>query len=159
MIRHLPMIHARWLFVLPLLCAACAGTQGGFPFPVRSEGAPAALGPYSQAKGVRLGERSILFLSGQVGIDPATGRFAEGGIMPETRQVMANLQAVLAAAGATMGDVLSVTVYLTDMADYEVFNRIYAESFQDIPPARACVQVAALPKGARVEIACVALGR
>jgi 2-iminobutanoate/2-iminopropanoate deaminase len=156
------MIHQSHLvLVLIALSSSCVTYEPStHAFPVRSNSAPAALGPYTQAKAVPLTTpASLLFLSGQIGIDPATGKFAEGGITPETKQVLKNLRAVLEAGGSGLGSVLSVTVYLKDMADYEAFNRVYAESFTDIPPARTCVQVSSLPKGARVEMSCIALGR
>lgn len=119
---------------------------------VTTEGAPAAVGPYSQG----ILEAGFVWVSGQIPLDPATGRLVEGGIQEQTRRVLANLQAVLAAGGSGFEGVVKVTVYLTDMADFDAMNRVYAESFTDSPPARACVQVCALPKGARIEMDAVA---
>lgn len=114
---------------------------------ISTSGAPAAIGPYSQA--VRVGQ--FLFASGQLGLDPATGELPEG-IEAQTRQALANMQAVLATAGATPKDVVKTTIFLADMADFAVVNRIYAEIFGEEPPARSTVQVAALPKNGLVEI-------
>lgn len=121
---------------------------------IRTEHAPAAIGPYSQA--IRTGD--FLFTSGQVALDPATGALAEGGIEAETRQVMQNLRAVLAAAELGFDDVVKTTVFLADMADFATVNTIYAEAFASAvaPPARSTVQVAALPRGARIEIELIA---
>jgi 2-iminobutanoate/2-iminopropanoate deaminase len=113
-----------------------------------TEDAPAAIGPYSQA--VRVGQ--TLYLAGQIGLDPATGQLITGGIEAETRQVMTNIQAVLAAAGYAFEDVVQVQVYLADLDDYGTFNTLYAEYFGEYPPARAVVQVDRLPREARVEV-------
>lgn len=115
---------------------------------VATAAAPKAIGPYSQA--VRSGEWIVL--SGQIGLDPASGNLVSGGIEVETRQVLANLSAVLQAAGASLADVLRTTIYLVDLADFARVNEIYAEHFHAPYPARATVGVAALPRGARVEI-------
>lgn len=120
---------------------------------IRSDDAPAPVASYSQA--VRAG--NLLFTSGQIAIDPKTGRMVEGGIEPETRQVLDNLGAVLAAAKASYRDVLKATVYLADMNEFAAFNAVYAKYFGDEPPARVTVGVAALPRNARVEIEAVAL--
>jgi 2-iminobutanoate/2-iminopropanoate deaminase len=117
-----------------------------------TEGAPAAIGPYSQS----VSSDGLLFTSGQVALDPGTGELVGGGFEAEARQVLGNLRAVLESAGCGFGDVLRSTVYLADMADFPVLNRIYAESFGEHRPARSTVQVAALPRGARVEIDLVA---
>lgn len=121
---------------------------------IRTEHAPAAIGPYSQA--IRTGD--FLFTSGQVALDPATGALAEGGIQAETRQVMQNLRAVLAAAELGFDDVVKTTIFLADMADFATVNTIYTEAFASTvaPPARSTVQVAALPRGARIEIELIA---
>lgn len=116
-----------------------------------SKNAPAALGPYSQA--VKAG--NILFLSGQLGINPATGELAQG-VEAQTRQALENLKAVLAEAGATPANVCKTTVFLTDINDFQAVNAIYAQTFATEPPARSCVQIAALPKGACVEIELIA---
>jgi 2-iminobutanoate/2-iminopropanoate deaminase len=113
--------------------------------------APAAIGPYSQA--IRSG--NLLFASGQLGLDPATGNLVEG-IEAQTRQALTNLQAVLAAAGGSIANVVKTTIFLADMADFATVNAIYAEVFRHEPPARSTVQVAALPKGGLVEIEVVA---
>lgn len=115
---------------------------------VTTDGAPAAIGPYSQA--VRVGE--TLYLSGQIGLDPATGEMVAGGVVPETRQVLANARAVLEAAGFAPADVVQSIVFLADMDDYGAVNAVYSEFFPAEAPARAAVQVARLPRDARVEI-------
>ena len=113
------------------------------------------MGPYNQA--VKAG--GLLFCSGQMALDPATGAMVGGGdVELETRQVLTNLQAVLTAAGCSAERVVRTTVFLVDLADFKLVNDIYAEVFSaGVSPARACVQVAALPKGARVEIDCIAM--
>jgi 2-iminobutanoate/2-iminopropanoate deaminase len=115
--------------------------------------APPALGPYSQA--VRVGQ--WLFLSGQIGLDPATGELVSGGVTAETNRVLENLRAVLGAAGASFANVVRTTIYLADLADFGGVNEIYARFFQAPFPARATVGVAALPRGARVEIDAIAV--
>jgi 2-iminobutanoate/2-iminopropanoate deaminase len=117
-----------------------------------SDGAPEAIGPYSQAVSVA----GTLYTSGQTGLDPATGALAPGGFEAQAEQVFANLRQVLASAGLTFADVLKATVYLTDMNDFPTLNRIYARVFGDHRPARSTVQAAALPKGGVVEIDLVA---
>jgi len=119
---------------------------------VSTTGAPAAIGPYSQG----IVSDSLLFCSGQAALDPESGTLVEGGIEPETERVMANLSAVLDAAGATWQDVVKTTVFLVDMGDFAAVNAIYGRFVGDPPPARSTVAVAALPKGARVEIEAVA---
>jgi 2-iminobutanoate/2-iminopropanoate deaminase len=114
--------------------------------------APAAIGPYSQA--IQSGD--LVFLSGQVPIDPATGELVAGDIAVQTERVLDNLAAVLAAAGCTFADVAKTTIYLVDLGDFQVVNQTYAKRFAAAPPARATVQVSALPKGARVEIDAIA---
>lgn len=120
--------------------------------PISTENAPAAIGPYSQAVVCD----SMLWCSGQIGLDPATMQMVEGGTLAELEQVLKNLEAVLAAAGCGFADVVRTTVYLADLGDFSAVNERYAQSFGDSRPARACVQAAALPKEARVEIDCVA---
>jgi reactive intermediate/imine deaminase len=117
--------------------------------------APATVGPYSQA--VKAG--GVLYCSGQIALDPQTGAMVGAGdVEAETRQVLSNLKAVLEAGGSSPEQVLRTTVFLADLADFALVNGIYAEVFgEGVSPARACVQVAALPKGARVEIDCIAL--
>jgi len=119
---------------------------------VSTEGAPAAVGPYSQGIVVD----GLLFCAGQAALDPATGNLVEGGIEPETERVMANLTAVLDAAGVTWNDVVKTTIFLVDMDDFATVNGIYGRYVGDPPPARSTVGVAALPKGAHVEIEAVA---
>lgn len=119
---------------------------------IHTEQAPAAIGPYSQ--GVRSGK--WLFTAGQVGFDPASGEFVEGGVEAQTRQVMQNLAAILAAAGGGLEHVVKTTVFLVDMGDFAAMNAVYAEAFGEHRPARSTVAVAALPRGARVEIEAIA---
>lgn len=113
--------------------------------------APAAVGPYSQA--VRLGD--LLFVSGQIPLDPQTGAIVGGGIEEQTRRVMENLKAVVAAAGLTLADALKATCFLKDMADFAAFNAVYAEYFGERPPARETVEVGRLPRDARVEVSLI----
>lgn len=119
---------------------------------ITSERAPRAIGPYSQA--VQAGP--LVFCSGQIPLDPATGELVAGGIDAQTAQVLKNLTEVLAAAGATWNDVVKTTIYLTNLADFAVVNQVYGAAVGNVPPARATVQVAALPKGAAVEIDAIA---
>jgi 2-iminobutanoate/2-iminopropanoate deaminase len=119
---------------------------------ISTAGAPAAIGPYSQ--GVIADD--LFFSAGQAGLDPGTGALVEGGIEPETERVLANLTAVLDAAGGSWGDVVKTTIFLVDMADFATVNTIYGRFVGDPPPARSTVGVAALPKGARVEIELIA---
>ncbi len=115
--------------------------------------APAAIGPYSQA----IEANGIVFVSGQLPIDPATGAFAEGGIKELTRQSLTNMKAILAEAGLTMANVVKTTVFLADMADFAEMNEVYASFFEGVCPARSAVAVKTLPKEARVEIECIAV--
>ena len=121
---------------------------------VTTPDAPAPVGPYNQA--VQAG--GWLYCSGQIPLDPATGKMVGGGdVEAETRQVLRNLKAVLSAAGTEAAKVVRTTVYLVDLADFQAVNAIYAELFgSGVSPARACFQVAALPKGSKVEIDCIA---
>ncbi len=119
---------------------------------ISTPNAPAAIGPYSQA--IRAGQ--FLFASGQLGLEPSTGELCEG-IEAQTRQALANMQAVLAAAGADVADVVKTTIFLTDLADFQAVNAIYGSYLPQQPPARSTVQVAALPRGARIEIEAIAL--
>lgn len=116
--------------------------------PVATPGAPGAVGPYSQ--GVRAGD--LLFCSGQVALDPATGVIVPGGVEQQTHRVMANLKAVLEAGGSSLDLVVRATVYLIDMGDFDAMNRVYAGYFPGDKPARVCVEVSKLPKNGRVEI-------
>lgn len=115
---------------------------------INTPAAPAAIGPYSQA----VAAGNLLFISGQIPLDPATGQVVGGGIAEQTRQVMNNLAAVLKAAGVDFSRLAKTTIYLTDLSDFAVVNGIYGEYFTGVFPARATVQVAALPKGVAVEI-------
>ena len=120
---------------------------------VETPDAPRALGPYSQA--VAAGE--TVFCAGQVGLDPASGKLVPGGIAAETARVLANLAAVLAAAGLSLADVVKTTVFLVDLAEFAAMNEVYGRHFTPPYPARATVQVAGLPAGARVEIEAIAV--
>ena len=120
---------------------------------ISTEGAPKAIGPYSA--GVRVGE--MLFVAGQIGIDPDSGEVVTGGIEAETRQALLNMQAVLEAAGGSMANVTKTTVFLRDINDFGRMNSVYAEFFSEKPPARSAVQVAALPRGVAVEIEAYAI--
>ncbi len=122
---------------------------------VTSLRAPKAIGPYSQAIETT-GARTV-YCSGQIPLDPATGELVAGGIEEQTSRVLENLSAVLAAAGAGFQHVVKTTVFLVDLADFPKMNEIYARAFAHHPPARSTVQVAALPRGARIEIEAVAV--
>ncbi len=115
---------------------------------ITADGAPPAIGPYSQA--VRSGD--LLFVSGQIPLDPATGQLVDGDVSAQTHRVLQSLDAIVRAAGATLDDVVKTTVYLADMRDFVAMNRVYATWFADPAPARAAVQVARLPKDAQVEM-------
>ena len=119
---------------------------------IHTEKAPAAVGPYSQA--MDCGE--FVFCSGQIPLVPATGLIVEGGIEAQARQMFANIQAVLNAAGLDFANVVKTTVFMTDLSQFGTLNGIYAEYFPENPPARSCVEVSALPKGALVEIEVIA---
>ena len=119
---------------------------------ISTTSAPAAIGPYSQA--IKVGE--LVFVSGQLPIDPATGAFAEGGIKELTRQSLTNMKAILEEAGTSMANVVKTTVFLADMNDFAAMNEVYAEFFAAPFPARSAVAVKTLPKGALVEIECIA---
>jgi 2-iminobutanoate/2-iminopropanoate deaminase len=122
------------------------------PKTIHAEGAPAAVGPYVHA--VRVGD--LLYTSGQVGLDPATGKLVSGGIEAETRRALENLQAILRAAGTGFDRVVKASVFLTDMDEFAAMNGVYASFFGDTRPARTTVAVTRLPVGARVEIDLVA---
>jgi 2-iminobutanoate/2-iminopropanoate deaminase len=124
---------------------------------VRTAEAPAAIGPYSQAVVVQVGDKRMIFTSGQIGSDPASGAMVEGGVEEQTRQVLANLGAVLAATGAGFEHVVKTTIFLASMDDFAKVNAIYSERFPTDPPARTTVQAARLPRDAKVEIEVVAL--
>ena len=119
---------------------------------VYTQNAPEAVGPYSQA--IRVD--GFLFCSGQVALDPGSGELVGSSVADQTRRAMDNLREVLKAGGATFENVVKVTAFLMDMNDFAEFNEVYAEYFASSPPARATVQVAGLPKGARVEVECIA---
>jgi 2-iminobutanoate/2-iminopropanoate deaminase len=120
--------------------------------PVSTDQAPKAIGPYSQA--IRAGQ--FLFLSGQVGFDPATGQLVPGGISEQTHRVLQNIAAILSAAGLSFDHVVKTTVFLADMNDFAAMNDIYASYFKSPAPARSTVQAARLPRDARVEIEVIA---
>lgn len=119
---------------------------------ISTDEAPAAIGPYSQA--IRVGQ--FVFTAGQIAIDPSTGQMAGGDIEEQTRQVLKNISAVLQAAGTSLDQVVKTTVFLVDLGDFAVMNRVYAEYFPLEPPGRTTVQVVALPRGAKVEIEAIA---
>jgi 2-iminobutanoate/2-iminopropanoate deaminase len=119
---------------------------------VHTDSAPAAIGPYSQA----IVSGGFVFTAGQIAIDPATGAMVEAGVEAEAERALQNLSAVLEAAGSSMGDVVKTTMYLADMGDFVAVNEIYARYFDEPFPARAAIQAAALPKGAKVEIDAIA---
>lgn len=120
---------------------------------INTKEAPQAIGPYSQA--IKCGE--LVFSSGQIPLDPASGQLVAGDVIAQTKQVMNNLQAVLRAAGADLSTIIKTTIFLTDLNDFAKVNETYGSYFSAAPPARSTVQVAALPKGASVEIEAVAL--
>ena len=122
--------------------------------PIKTSNAPEAIGPYSQAVDSGAG---LVFMSGQLPIDPATGAFPEGGVKEQTRQSLLNVAAILREAGLGLGNVVKTTVYLSDMGDFAAMNGVYAEFFSAPFPARSAVAVKALPKGALVEIECIAV--
>ena len=121
--------------------------------PVKTDNAPSAIGPYSQA--IKAG--GFVFASGQIAIDPRTGEFISGGVAEQTEQVMKNLSALLEASGSSLEHVVKTTVFLADMKDFPVMNEVYGRFFTSAPPARATVAAAGLPRDARVEIEAVAL--
>ena len=120
---------------------------------IQTNNAPAAIGPYSQAIEVN----GFIFASGQIPIDPATGEFVEGGIKEQTRQSLLNAKSILIAAGTDLNRVVKTTVYLSDMANFAAMNEVYAEFFKEPYPARSAVAVKTLPKGALVEVECIAV--
>lgn len=121
--------------------------------PIATPHAPQAIGPYAQAN--RVG--NFIFCSGQIPLDPATMQLVEGDIETQTRRVLENLRAVLAAGGSDLSQVVKTTVFLTDLGAFARMNAVYAEFFPTNPPARSAVQVSALPRGAQVEIECIAV--
>lgn len=120
---------------------------------ISTDQAPAAIGPYSQA--VKIGE--MVFVSGQIPIDPLSGNLIEGDIKAQTRQVLKNVSAVLSAAGTSIDSVVKTTVFITNMDDFALMNEVYAEFFTSMPPARACVEVSRLPKDVLVEVEAIAV--
>lgn len=120
---------------------------------IHTDMAPAAIGPYSQG----ISASGLVFTAGQIGVDPATSELVEGGVVAETVQVIDNLRAVLAAAGCGLEDVVKTTIYLADLRDYTAVNGVYDSCFVAPHPARSAVEVAGLPRAARVEIEAVAL--
>ena len=122
--------------------------------PIHTEGAPKALGPYSQA----IKANGMVFASGQIPLDPGTGELIEGSIAEQTERVLSNLKAVLDAAGSSLGNVVRTTVYLADMGDFAEMNATYARFFNEAPPARSTIQVSGLPRNARIKIDVIALG-
>ncbi len=121
---------------------------------VQTDRAPAAIGPYSQA----IAAATWLFVSGQLGIDPETGELVSPGFAPQARQALENLRQIVLAAGSDLNQVTAVDVFVTNIENFAEFNKIYAEYFSEHRPARAVVEVSALPKGACVEIKCIASG-
>jgi 2-iminobutanoate/2-iminopropanoate deaminase len=119
---------------------------------ISTESAPAAIGPYSQA--IAVGD--LVFVSGQLAIDPETGQFVDGDVAAMTRQIFRNIETILAAAGTTLNKIVKATVFLSDLNDFQAMNGAYAEFFAENPPARSTVQVARLPRDARVEIEVIA---
>ncbi len=119
---------------------------------ISAAGAPAAIGPYSHA----IATGNFLFTSGQIALDPATGKLAGDSIEVQAEQVLKNLEAVLTSNDMTFANVIKTTVFLTDLADFAVVNGIYATRFPENPPARSCVQVAGLPGGSKIEIELIA---
>ena len=120
---------------------------------INTDQAPAAIGPYSQA----IEKGNMLFASGQLGIDPATGEFVEGGVKEQTIQVFKNINAVISEAGYTMGNIVKTTVFLADMADFATVNEVYASQFEGTFPARSAIAVKTLPKNGLVEIEVIAI--
>ena len=120
---------------------------------IQTEQAPAAIGPYSQA--IRIGD--FLYTSGQIALDPESGIFLSGEIEEETEQTLKNISAILQAGGVNFENVIKTTVYMSDLNDFTRMNQIYEKYFSTNKPARACVQVAALPKGAKIEIDAIAI--
>lgn len=123
--------------------------------PIQTSGAPAAIGPYSQA----IEEQGWVFCSGQIGLDPKSGALVAGGVEAETRRALENLHEVLAEAGLGFQNIVKTTIFLADLGDFDVVNRIYGEYLSAPYPARSTVQAAALPRKARVEIEAIAMKR
>jgi 2-iminobutanoate/2-iminopropanoate deaminase len=115
--------------------------------------APLPIGPYSQAIST---PQNLLFVSGQIGINPKSGELVKNGVADETKQVLENLKTILEAAGSNLDNIVKTTIFLLDMADFEQMNQVYSQYFQNDPPTRSTIQVSALPKGAKVEIEAIA---
>jgi len=122
---------------------------------IKTTGAPAAIGPYSQ--GIKVDAGKMIFTAGQIPLDPVTGQLVTGDIKVQTRRVFENIKAVLEAAGASLANVVKTTVFLADFNDFAAMNEAYAEFFPNHPPARTTIQAAALPKNARIEIETIAV--
>ena len=146
-----PARHAARMLLLAMGLVGCA--SGPTKDAVSTSEAPAAIGPYSQ--GIKAG--SLLFLSGQISIDPKTNQMASGSVEEQTKQALENLDAVLRAAGMSLDNVVNTTVFLKDVNDFGKMNTVYATFFKNKPPARATVQVARLPRDALVEISAIAM--
>lgn len=138
---------------IAMLAVGCAAVPAGRKA-VLTPRAPEAIGPYSQA--IRAGE--VVWVAGQLGIDPASGKLVAGGIEAETRRALENVRAILEAAGLGMADVVQTQVFLADLGEFDAMNSVYATYFPGAPPARATVQVAGLPRGARIEVVATAVG-
>lgn len=147
------MKHSVLFCAAALLIAGGASAQSLSKEIIATKAAPAAIGPYSQA--IKSGQ--ALYLSGQIAIDPQTGELVAGGVEEQGRRVLENLKAVLAANGMTLDDVVSTTVYVKDLNDFAKLNAVYAQYFQQKPPARSTVQVARLPKDSLLEISAIAI--
>lgn len=136
------------VIILAIALCGCTTRQA-----ITTPNAPQAIGPYSQA--IKTG--NMLFISGQIGIDPDSGKLVENGIEAETNQVMKNLNAILTAADFSLDDVVQTQVFLADISEYGQMNEVYASFLGDVPPARAAIQAARLPRDARVEISMIAV--
>ncbi|PKP61234.1 hypothetical protein CVT91_03595 [Candidatus Atribacteria bacterium HGW-Atribacteria-1] len=120
---------------------------------IKTQKAPLAIGPYSQA--IKVGD--LLFISGQISINPETNEFIDGDIETQTEQVLKNIKAILEAGGSSLEDTVKVTIYLGDMADFDLVNKIYSKYFKNSLPARVCIEVSNLPKNAKLEIDAIAI--
>lgn len=123
---------------------------------IHTDDAPAALGPYSQAIAVPMGDRTLIFVAGQIPLDPRSGRVVEGPIEAQVQRVMENIRAILAAAGSGIDQVVKTTIFLADLGDFEAVNEAYGDFFAGDPPARSTVEVARLPKDVSLEIEVIA---
>lgn len=143
------------ILVFAVVSAICVSAQTNTKKAVESPDAPKAIGPYSQA----IIANGFIFAAGQVGADPKTGQLVEGGIEAQTEQVLKNIEAVLKAAGSSLDDVVKTTVFLADLNDFAKMNEVYAKRFKTPFPARSTVQVARIPRDAKIEIEAVAVVR